>query len=96
LSFGNYTPYPYSRGSIHITGPTIRDELDFETGFLSDDLDVAALVWAYKKHREVMRRTKMYRGELRIRHPTFPPGSKAACVDLSLADDNDNAVSMKT
>ncbi len=40
------------------------------------------LVWAYKNSREIMRRTKFYRGEIAGSHPKFPPGSKAGCVEL--------------
>ncbi|TQN66623.1 Alcohol oxidase [Colletotrichum shisoi] len=79
----NYTAYPYSRGSIHITGPSLADPLDFETGFFSDphDLDLKKQVWAYKHSREVARRTALYRGEVAGGHPSFPAGSKAALVD---------------
>lgn len=84
VSFANYTAYPYSRGHIHITGPELADRLDFDVGFLTDahDIDLKKQVWAYKKQREIMRRTNMYRGEVAIGHPTFPPNSKAACVEL--------------
>ncbi|KUI62787.1 Alcohol oxidase [Cytospora mali] len=79
----NYTGYPYSRGSIHITGPNIEDPLDFDVGFFSDtgDVDLKKQVWAYKKQREFMRRTKMYRGEVALGHPRFPAGSKAALAE---------------
>ena len=41
--------------------------------------------------REIMRRTKMYRGEIAPGHPQWPEGSKAASVDLteSLTDVKD-------
>ncbi|KAK7409276.1 hypothetical protein QQX98_008516 [Neonectria punicea] len=79
---GNYTGYPYSRGHLHITGPQCGDELDFDVGYLTDphDIDLKKQVWAYKKSREIMRRTKMYRGELSLGHPPFPSGSSAACI----------------
>lgn len=38
-------------------------------------------MWAYKKQREIMRRTKMYRGEIASGHPRFAPDSGAACVE---------------
>lgn len=84
VTVGNYTAYPYSRGHIHITGSGVNDPIDFDVGFLSDenDIDLKKQVWAYKKSREIMRRTAMYRGELAIGHPTWPAGSKAASVDL--------------
>ncbi|KAI0968398.1 GMC oxidoreductase [Xylaria arbuscula] len=89
IGMGNYTAYPYSRGHIHITGPEINDPLDFNNGFLSDagDLDLKKQIWAYKKGREIMRRTSMYRGELAAFHPAFLPGSKAACVTLEAEQD---------
>ncbi|KFZ17325.1 hypothetical protein V501_01793 [Pseudogymnoascus sp. VKM F-4519 (FW-2642)] len=85
VSVANYTAYPYSRGSIHIVGPEVTDAPVFDTGFFSDahDIDLKKQIWAYKKQRELMRRTEMYRGELEIGHPKFPAGSKAACVDLT-------------
>ncbi|OLN96794.1 Alcohol oxidase [Colletotrichum chlorophyti] len=84
----NYTAYPYSRGSIHITGPSITDPLDFDVGFFSDphDLDLKKQVWAYKHSREVARRTALYRGEVAGGHPSFPAGSNAALVDSVAAD----------
>lgn len=75
---------------MHITGPDISDALDFDPGYLNDehDLDVKKQVWAYKKQREIMRRTSMYRGELAAGHPAFPEGSAAVCttVDGPLAN----------
>ncbi|KAF7556004.1 hypothetical protein G7Z17_g1734 [Cylindrodendrum hubeiense] len=93
LTIGNYTAYPYSRGHMHITGPEVADPLDFDVGFFSDahDVDVKKQIWAYKKHREIMRRTSMYRGELAPGHPAFPAGSAAACIeaDAPLSDVED-------
>ncbi|KAI8722726.1 GMC-OxRdtase-N domain-containing protein [Fusarium sp. LHS14.1] len=85
MTIANYTAYPYSRGHLHITGPEITDPLDFNVGFLTDkgDIDLKKQLWAYKRSREIMRRTELYRGEIRAGHPNFPPGSKAACVDLN-------------
>jgi alcohol oxidase len=73
--------YPYSRGRIHITGPSIADPIDFQVGIFSDegDIDLKKHVWAYKKQREIMRRTKMYRGEVMSGHPRFAADSEAAC-----------------
>lgn len=81
VSVANYTAYPYSRGHMHITGPNLNDDLDFDVGFFSDpnDIDIKKQIWAYKNQREIMRRTKMYRGELALGHPKFPEGSQAAC-----------------
>ncbi|KAI2470743.1 GMC oxidoreductase [Annulohypoxylon bovei var. microspora] len=82
VSIAPYTAYPYSRGHLHITGPDISDPLDFDLGFFSDanDIDLKKQVWAYKKGREIMRRTDMYRGEAPSRHPRFPEGSKAGVL----------------
>lgn len=46
-----------------------------------NDIDLKKQIWAYKKGREIMRLTKMYRGELSAYHPQFPEGSKAACIE---------------
>lgn len=80
---GNYTAYPYSRGSLHITGPNLDDALDFDVGFFSDagEIDLKKQVWAYKKQREFMRRTQLFRGEVAVGHPKFSPESKAALVE---------------
>lgn len=81
----NYTAYPYSRGSIHITGPGLDDPVDYDLGFFTDagDVDLKKQIWAYKKHREIMRRTQMYRGEVAMGHPGFPAASKAAVAEAS-------------
>lgn len=84
MTTGCYTAYPYSRGHMHITGPEVTDPLDFDVGFLSDanDIDLKKQVWAYKRQREVMRRTALYRGELEAGHPQFPAGSAAATGEI--------------
>lgn len=79
---------------MHITGPAHDAPLDFETGFFSDahDLDVKKQIWAYKKSREILRRTPYYRGELAAGHPKFAADSPAALaedVDAPLADVQD-------
>ncbi|KAK7431557.1 hypothetical protein QQZ08_001775 [Neonectria magnoliae] len=93
VTVGNYTAYPYSRGHMHITGPELSDPLDFDVGYFTDkhDLDIKKQIWAYKKNREIMRRTAMYRGEVAPGHPAFPAGSAAACIetDAPLSDVTD-------
>ena len=61
----------------------------FVPGFFTDkdDIDIKMHIWAYKKQREIMRRTKMYRGELVIGHPKFPEGSKVSCHMLPLNEE---------
>ncbi|KAH8659674.1 alcohol oxidase [Ilyonectria robusta] len=83
VTIGNYTAYPYSRGHMYITGPELSDPLDFDVGFFSDahDIDLKKQIWAYKKQREIMRRTSMYRGELAPGHPAFPAGSEVGCIE---------------
>lgn len=79
LAVGIFSAYPYSRGSVHITS---RDPLappSFTTGFLSDPFDLAVQVWAYKKQREIVRRSDKYAGEYAPDHPAFREGSKATC-----------------
>ncbi|KAI1132154.1 alcohol oxidase-like protein [Nemania abortiva] len=75
----NYTPYPYSRGHLHITGPHLKDSPNFDPGFFTDinDIDLKMQFWAFKKQREIMRRTHMYRGEVVGANPIFPsqPGT---------------------
>lgn len=85
LTIGNYTAYPYSRGHMHITGPDVSDPLDFDVGYFSDahDIDLKKQIWAYKRQREIMRRTNMFRGELAAGHPRFAADSPAACADVT-------------
>ncbi|KAJ3484271.1 hypothetical protein NLG97_g7097 [Lecanicillium saksenae] len=91
LGSTSFVLYPYSRGHVHITGPSPDDPLDFDTGFLTDEngLDVKQHVWAYKKQREIMRRMDCFRGEVASWHPAFAPGSAAAVTetDRPLPDD---------
>ncbi|EEH44360.1 uncharacterized protein PADG_00649 [Paracoccidioides brasiliensis Pb18] len=72
-----YTAYPYSRGSIHITGKSVTDIPEFDSGYFNHPADLMKQVWAYKKQREMARRIPYYNGPDRFTHPTFPPGSKA-------------------
>ncbi|RFU28325.1 hypothetical protein B7463_g8018, partial [Scytalidium lignicola] len=76
---GPYTPYPYSRGSIHITSKSPSDIPYFDCGYLSNPVDVEKLVWGYKVQRDIVRRMAHYRGPLKnvAAHPVFPAGSKA-------------------
>ena len=78
-----FSVYPYSRGSIHITGPSPGDSIDFTTGFFADalGLDIKMHVWAYKKQREIVRRMWTYRGEIVDSHPPFAASSEAAPVE---------------
>ncbi|KAK3366778.1 hypothetical protein B0T24DRAFT_596679 [Lasiosphaeria ovina] len=61
----NILPYPYYRGHVHITGPELADPLDFDVGFYTkeNDSDLKVQWWAYKKLRELMRRTYFFRAE---------------------------------
>lgn len=85
ISMANWTAYPYSRGHVHITGPTMSDPIDFDTGWLTDpgDVDVKKHIWAYKVTREMLRRMPIFRGELASSHPKFPSASKAAIIEKS-------------
>ncbi|KAL1800515.1 hypothetical protein ACET3X_000857 [Alternaria dauci] len=80
VTTGTYTAYPYSRGHMHVTGPNHDDALDFDVGYFNDknDIDIKKQIWAYKKQREIMRRTKFYCGELAAGHPKFAPDSAVA------------------
>ncbi|KAK8913194.1 Alcohol oxidase [Metarhizium anisopliae BRIP 53293] len=81
-----YTAYPYSRGNIHITSKDPAAPPSFNTGFLSHPADLKKLLWAYKKQREIFRRTNCYDGEMAVGHPQFREGSKAALSDKKPAD----------
>ncbi|GIZ49032.1 hypothetical protein CKM354_001207200 [Cercospora kikuchii] len=85
VSMACWTAYPYSRGSIHITGPEISDPIDFDVGYLkdADDVDVQKHIWSYKLQREMTRRMSLYRGEEAGSHPAFPRHSKAAIVEFA-------------
>lgn len=85
MSQANWTGYPFSRGHTHITGKSVLDRPDFETGWLKDpgDNDVKKHIWAYKLSREMWRRMPIFRGELAATHPRFPAGSKAAVVETA-------------
>ena len=80
-TMGTYTAYPYSRGSIHIASTDASVPADFDTGFFSHPADVKKQIWAYKKQRELYRRTNAFAGELELGHPKFKEGSKAALVE---------------
>ncbi|KAI0466990.1 alcohol oxidase-like protein [Xylaria cf. heliscus] len=73
-----YTPYPYSRGHLHITGPNVKDSPDFNPGFFTDadDVDLKMQLWAYKKQREAMHLTHMYQGEVASVNPEIPSYSE--------------------
>lgn len=92
FSCGPYTPYPYSRGSIHITGAAVDDEPDFDCGFFSEPVDLEKLVWGYKVQREIARRMSYYRGPLRDGHPTFPKESKASYDVVDRASESQKRV----
>ncbi|OAA72378.1 alcohol dehydrogenase [Cordyceps fumosorosea ARSEF 2679] len=83
MTTGAFTAYPYARGSVHLTSADPRggSPAEFATGFLADPVDLTKQVWAYKKQREIMRRSDRYAGEEPNSHPSFPAGSKAACRD---------------
>ena len=78
-----FSVYPFSRGHVHITGPSPNDPIDFDTGFFADRnaIDLKKHVWAYKKQREIMRRLHAYRGEVASWHPPFAATSEAACIE---------------
>jgi alcohol oxidase len=82
ITMGNYTAYPYSRGSIHITDASdVLNGYEFDTGFLSHPSDVKKQLWAYKMSRDIARRLPYYKGELALGHPQFAEGSSARLVD---------------
>lgn len=78
VSMATYTAYPYSRGNVHVVSKDPFTPPSFNTGFLSHPADVKKLLWAYKKQREIIRRTNLFKAEVAVSHPKFPAGSKAA------------------
>ncbi|KAI6362904.1 hypothetical protein MCOR25_006053 [Pyricularia grisea] len=88
IALSGFTLYPYSRGSVHITGPSPNsNEPAFDSGIFSSScshssFDVSAACWTYKKLREIARRLDSYRGEVAYAHPPFPAGSDAALLRL--------------
>ncbi|KAG5982693.1 hypothetical protein E4U55_001516 [Claviceps digitariae] len=81
ITMGSYTAYPYSRGNVHIVSRDPFMAPSFNTGYLSHPADLKKLLWAFKKQREIMRRTNLFQAEVPIRQPIFPKGSKAALID---------------
>lgn len=79
-----FVTHPYSRGSIHVTGPSFTDTPHLVSGFLSDPfgIDTQMMVWLYKRQREIIRRMPAFRGEYAPDHPSFPEGSDAVCVTV--------------
>jgi alcohol oxidase len=81
MSYGFFSHYPQSQGSIHITSADdVYAAPVFDSGFLSNPADIAPLMWAYKKVREIGRRMVTFTGEIPSTHPPFPPGSAAVCI----------------
>ncbi|KAI8201572.1 Alcohol oxidase 1 [Colletotrichum sp. SAR 10_76] len=80
-----WVTYPYARGHIHVTGPTIDDDYDFDPGWLLDenDIDLKSHIWGYKTQRKMARQMDIFRGELASGQPKFPEGSKAAVVEVA-------------
>ncbi|KAH8926588.1 GMC oxidoreductase [Atractiella rhizophila] len=79
----SWAAYPESRGSIHINSPAPGAQVTYDPGFLSNDADMAPLVWGYKKAREIVRRMTCLQGELADAHPKFAPYSSARVKDLN-------------
>ncbi|KAL2066859.1 hypothetical protein VTL71DRAFT_1283 [Oculimacula yallundae] len=88
-SMGTALAYAYSRGSVHISSPSIADAAVFDVGFFKEEIDIEMLVWVYKKQREIARRMDRYRGPLENCHPVFPEGSEASfeVADRDLTSD---------
>ncbi|KAJ8519059.1 hypothetical protein ONZ45_g3964 [Pleurotus djamor] len=79
-----FTNYPLSRGRLYITSTDDPTKgVHFEPGYLNEPADLEILRWAYKRMREVTRRMSIYRGELALGHPKFPPESDAVCQERS-------------
>jgi len=92
VPMGLYTAYPYSRGSIHIRFPDVDVPARFDAGFLNHPADLKKQVWAYKKSRDIYRRTQAYQGEFEMGHPKFKEGSRAALSTGSVLQRGDRRV----
>ncbi|KAI1871472.1 uncharacterized protein JN550_004466 [Neoarthrinium moseri] len=92
FTIGCYSPYPRSRGHVHITGPEMGDSLDFKTGFLSDEdgADVQTLAWLYKKQREVAMKMKFQLGPISP-EPLFAKGLAVADGKIQYSPDDELA-----
>ncbi|KAJ3475835.1 hypothetical protein NLI96_g11573 [Meripilus lineatus] len=78
----SFLGYPSAVGQVHITsGEDVYAPTDFDPGYLQHDDDLALLVWAYKRGREIARRMKCYRGEHPLNHPAFSRESSVACQE---------------
>ena len=84
----HFLEYPFSRGHTHITSASPYASPDFDAGFMSDERDMAPLVWGYIKSRETARRMDAYAGEVQTMHPFFAFDSPARAHDLDLEDTN--------
>lgn len=84
FGIATFSLYPSSRGHFHITGPSLDDPPYFDPGFMADPngIDLKKHVWIYKKHREIVRRMGVYRGEVASGRPPFPVHSQAASVTI--------------
>jgi len=80
----NFLEYPFSRGSTHIKSADPYGTPDFDTGFMSDERDMAPMVWGYIKARETARRMDAYAGEVATMHPFFNYDSPARTHDMDL------------
>lgn len=80
----SFLEYPFSRGFTHIKSADPYVVPDFDTGFMSDERDMAPMVWAYIKSRETARRMDAYAGEVETMHPFFKYDSPARAHDMDL------------
>jgi alcohol oxidase len=80
----HFLEYPFSRGSTHIKSADPYATPDFDTGFMSDERDMAPMVWGYIKSRETARRMDAYAGEVQANHPFFSYDSPARANDMDL------------
>lgn len=78
--------YPVSRGSVHITSPQITSLPAFRPQYLSSQLDIIPHVLGYKQQREISRRMRSFRGEIRELHPKFSENSPARCIEYPTAE----------
>ncbi|KAH8825158.1 alcohol oxidase-like protein [Flagelloscypha sp. PMI_526] len=67
-----FLAHPISKGRIHIRSNSAEVPPRFECEYLSNEFDVLALQWGYKKTREIFQRMACHRGIYEPAHPHLP------------------------
>ncbi|KAH8918207.1 GMC oxidoreductase [Atractiella rhizophila] len=81
ISLLTFLNYPESRGSIHIKDLDPKTPGAYIAPFVTNEIDVPAFSWAYKKGRQIVRSMPSFGGEVDFAHPHFSPTSKARIIE---------------